>query len=161
MAGGLNVIHGTAIALDGLAALICGPSGSGKSDLALRCLMQGPNSLVKGDVRLVADDYAVVQVVNGTVILSAPETIRDQLEVRGHGIVTVPALDNAELALIVELVSADQVERLPDPRPRREIAGISLPLLQISGFEASAACKVLLELAQFGCANGKKDDLVL
>lgn len=161
MVGGPDVIHGTAIALDGRAALICGPSGSGKSDLALRCLMQGPNSLVKGDVRLVADDYAVVQVDNGTVVLSAPKTIRDQLEVRGHGIVTVPALDNAELVLIVELVPPDQVERLPDPKPRREIAGISLPVLRIAGFEASAACKVLLEIEQIGGTNGKRDDLVL
>lgn len=161
MAGGHDVIHGTAIALDGRAALICGPSGSGKSDLALRCLMQGPNPLVKGDVRLVTDDYAVIQAAEGAVILSAPETIRDQLEVRGHGIVTVPALDSAELVLIVELVSAEQVERLPDPRPQREIAGIALPVLRIAGFEASAACKVLLELAQIGCTNGKRDDLVL
>lgn len=145
-----EIIHGTAIALDDRAALICGPSGSGKSDLALRCLMQGSNPLVRGKVRLVADDYANVRVLGGTVFLRAPEAIRDKLEVRGYGIVPLAAIDEARLALIVELVGAHQIERLPDPVPHREIAGISVPVLRLAAFEASAACKLLLALGQFG-----------
>lgn len=150
MADALEVIHGTAIALDDRAALICGPSGSGKSDLALRCLMQGPNPLVIGKVRLVADDYANVRVQDGAVFLSAPEAIRDKLEVRGLGIVSLPAMEEARLALIVELVGAHQIERLPYPVPYREVAGFSVPVLRLAAFEASAACKLLLALGQFG-----------
>lgn len=143
-----NVIHGTSIAVNGRAALICGPSGSGKSDLALRCLMQGPSRLAGGQVDLVADDYTVVRVNDGAVFLSAPESIRNRLEVRGVGVVPIAAIETAQLVLVVDLTPADQIERLPDPFPRREIAGISLPVLRLAAFEASAASKLLLALEQ-------------
>lgn len=151
-----EVLHATAIAVGERAALICGPSGSGKSDLALRCLMMGDNQLIKGKVRLVSDDYTQVRAQDGTVFLSAPRTIRNKLEVRGYGIVTVPALEVARLVLVAELVGADQIERLPDPMPRREIAGVSVPVLRLAAFEASAACKLLLAIGQFGNVEGER-----
>lgn len=154
MADAPDVIHGTAIALDGRAALICGPSGSGKSDLALRCLMQGPSPLVRGQARLVADDYTHFRLQDGAVLLRAPEAIRGKLEVRGYGIIALNSVEEARLALIVDLVSAHQIERLPDPMPRREIAGISVPVLQLAAFEASAAFKLLLVLERFGNVEG-------
>lgn len=143
-----NVVHATSIALNGRAALICGPSGSGKSDLALRCLMQGGNHLVKDQAELVADDYTVLRVDKGEVFLSAPESIRDRLEVRGIGVVPVKAIEEARLVLVVELTQARHIERLPDPLPRREIAGVSFPVLRLAAFEASAAPKLLLMLEQ-------------
>lgn len=143
-----NVVHATSIALNGRGALICGPSGSGKSDLALRCLMQGANRLVGNQAELVADDYTLLRVDDGAVFLSAPESIRDQLEVRGIGIVAVKAADEARLVLVVELTEAKHIERLPDPFPRREIAGVSFPVLRLAPFEASAASKLLLMLEQ-------------
>ena len=150
MADAPDLIHATSIALNGRAALICGPSGSGKSDLALRCLMQGSSPLVRGQVRLVADDYTHFRRQDDAVFLRAPDSIRNKLEVRGYGIVSLDAIDEARLALIVELVGAHQVERLPDPLPLREIAGVPVPVLRLAAFEASAACKLLLALAQFG-----------
>jgi len=154
LSGAPDVIHGTAIALDGRAALICGPSGSGKSDLALRCLTQAPNPLIKGEVRLVADDYTAVAVKDGAVYLSAPKTIRDKLEVRGVGIVNIPAIDEARLVLIAELVGADQIERLPDPIPQRNIAGVTVPVLQLAAFEASTPSKLLLALSRLSKEKG-------
>lgn len=148
MPGAHNVVHATSISLNGRGALIYGPSGSGKSDLALRCLMQGSNRLAGNQAELVADDYTVLRVDKDRVFLSAPESIRDQLEVRGIGIVAVKAADEARLALVVELTEAHHIERLPDPLPRREIAGISFPVLRLAAFEASAAPKLLLMLEQ-------------
>src|SRR5689334_23520913 len=49
-------VHATAIALGGNAALIRGAPGSGKSDLALRCLAIAPTALVPCPASLVADD---------------------------------------------------------------------------------------------------------
>lgn len=151
-----DVIHATSIALNGRAALICGPSGSGKSDLALRCLMQGPSRISNNRADLIADDYTVVRVNDGEVFLSAPESIRDQMEVRGVGVVPFLAIQEARLALIVDLTGADQIERLPDPFPRREIAGLSFPVLRLAAFEASAASKLLLMLEQIDCLEGVK-----
>lgn len=149
MADAPDVIHATTIALNGRAALICGPSGSGKSDLALRCLMQGPSPLVRGQARLVSDDYTIFRRQDDAVFLRAPETIRDKLEVRGYGIVSLETVEEARLVLIVELVSAHQIERLPDPLPQREFAGVEVPVLRLAAFEASSACKLLLVLGQF------------
>lgn len=143
-----NVVHATSIALNGRGALIYGPSGSGKSDLALRCLMQGSNRLVGNQAELVADDYTVLRVDSGRVFLCAPESIRDRLEVRGIGVVPVKAVEEARLVLVVELTEAQHIERLPDPRPRKEIAGVSFPVLRLAAFEASAAPKLLLMLEQ-------------
>ena len=42
-------IHGTCVAVEGAGVLLCGPSGSGKSDLALR-LIDGGALLVAADL---------------------------------------------------------------------------------------------------------------
>jgi serine kinase of HPr protein (carbohydrate metabolism regulator) len=147
--------HGTAIALAGTAVLIRGPSGSGKSDLALRCLALAPTALTAVPAMLVADDYVTVTRTGDKLVAEAPATIRGKLEVRGLGIVTVPCLDRAELVLVADLVAPERIERLPDPAPEVDLAGVKLPLLHIVPFEASAPVKLLLALAErFRRSNG-------
>jgi serine kinase of HPr protein (carbohydrate metabolism regulator) len=147
--------HGTAIALAGTAVLIRGPSGSGKSDLALRCLALAPTALTAVPAMLVADDYVTVTRTGDKLVAEAPATIRGKLEVRGLGIVTVPCLDRAELVLVADLVAPERIERLPDPAPEVDLAGVKLPLLHIAPFEASAPVKLLLALAErFRRSNG-------
>jgi serine kinase of HPr protein (carbohydrate metabolism regulator) len=140
--------HGTAIAIGDSAALITGKSGAGKSDLALRCLATAPSQLIPAPVHLVADDRVLISAVNGRVRAKAPDSIAGKLEVRGLGIIDVPFLLSADIVLIVELVASGAVERLPDPPPRREVLGHSLPLLQLCPFEASAPLKLLLALTR-------------
>lgn len=148
MGDGPDTHHGTAIAVDGRAALIVGPSGAGKSDLALRCLSLATNTLIPAAAHLVADDRVLVSLDDGRLSVEAPETIRGKLEVRGVGILEVPYERTAELALIAELVAPGAVERLPDPTPTRELLGVSLPVLRLAPFEASAPVKLLLALAR-------------
>ena len=138
--------HGTAIAVDDRAALILGASGAGKSDLALRCLALGPSPLIPAPARLVADDRVILFPQEGRLRVAAPGTIRGRLEVRGMGILEVPFVEGAWLALVVELSAPEAVERLPDPAPRREVQGVSLPALRLAPFEASAPVKLLLAL---------------
>jgi HPr kinase/phosphorylase len=145
---GPDTHHGTAIAVDGCAALIVGPSGAGKSDLALRCLSLATNTLIPAAAHLVADDRVLISLDDGRLSVEAPETIRGKLEVRGVGILEVPYERTAELALIAELVAPGAVERLPDPTPTRELLGVSLPVLRLAPFEASAPVKLLLALAR-------------
>ena len=151
MAGSITTrrVHGTALALDGHAALLLGPSGAGKSDLALRAIhgtFRAGDRLMRPV--LVADDQALIEPCDGGLIVRAPAAIQGRIEVRGLGIVAVPAVAEARLTLAVELVPAERIERLPDPVPSYELLGIRLPLLRLAPFEASAPLKLVLALAQ-------------
>jgi HPr kinase/phosphorylase len=141
-------IHGTAIESGGRAALIRGPSGSGKSDLALRCISAAAPGLVAQTARLVADDYVyLVPAAGGYVDVVAPAATFGKLEVRGVGIVTVPATLRARLSLVVDLVAAGTpVERLPD-NDAVLLCGCPVAHMTIHSFESSAPLKVLLALA--------------
>jgi HPr kinase/phosphorylase len=145
----LVLVHGTCVALGRTAALLRGPSGCGKSDLALRFLYlarRGPAAL-EAPI-LVADDQ-VHLVLDGTRLLArAPPTIRSKLEVRGIGIIDVKSLQDADLALVVDLVGAGDVERLPDGDATARLMGVDVPLLRLCPWEASAPVKLALALAR-------------
>lgn len=147
--------HGTAVALGSAAALIVGPSGSGKSDLALRCLTLAPTELIPEPAVLVADDRVNIEAVGGRLRVNAPETILGKLEVRGLGIVEVPFRWAADLVLIAEIVPTGGVERLPDPPPSQDLLGIALPVVRLSPFEPSAPAKLLLALMQAAQSHGR------
>ena len=139
MTGSL-LIHATAVAIDGEAVLLRGPPGSGKSDLALR--------LIDGGACLIADDQAVLHRRDARILVRAPATIVGLIEVRGLGILRLDPLDEAPLALVVDLVTSVEVERLPEPR-QETILGVSIPLIALAPFEASAAAKLRLALRAF------------
>ncbi|MEA1071352.1 HPr kinase/phosphatase C-terminal domain-containing protein [Sphingomonas sp. LY29] len=135
-------LHATSVAIDGRAVLLSGPSGSGKSDLALRLLDRG--------FRLVSDDRTIVRKEGGMLVASAPDTIRGKLEVRGIGIVDVPPAEDTAVALVVELTGT--MERLPDDSRERTILGIAVPLVSIDATTASAPSKVAIALDRLGLA---------
>ncbi len=149
MAGASENLHGTAIALGSAGALIRGAPGSGKSDLALRCLALAPTGLIAGEALLIADDRVDVAREDGRIRMTAPATIRGRIEVRGVGIMTVPHALSATLALVADLVGPEEIERMPDPELKTAILGVELPLLRLAPFEASAPVKLLLALSQF------------
>ena len=146
MPDGAVTVHGTTIACAGRAALLRGPSGSGKSDLALRCIFLPPYA--EGPLSLVADDQTVVTRSGATLVASAPTGIVGLIEVRGIGIVTVPFVASANLHLIIDLVaSGEPIERLPERTETMEILGVAVPVLRLHAFEASAPAKVVLALS--------------
>ena len=135
-----EMVHASTVALDGRAVLISGPSGSGKSDLALRLLDRG--------FTLVSDDQTIVRRDGERLIASAPPTIAGKLEIRGIGIVEVEHVLDVPVALLVELTS--EIERLPDDSPTRLILGLAVPLVRIEAMAPSAAPKVALALDRIG-----------
>jgi serine kinase of HPr protein (carbohydrate metabolism regulator) len=135
-----ETLHASTVALDGRAVLIAGPSGSGKSDLALRLLDRG--------FALVSDDQTIVKRDGDRLIACAPPTIAGKLEVRGIGIVEIKQVDDVPLVLAVELTS--DIERLPDDSRERVVLGLPLPLITIDAMTASAPSKVALALDRFG-----------
>jgi HPr kinase/phosphorylase len=142
-------IHASCIELAGAGILLRGPSGSGKSDLALR--------LIDGGARLVADDRTDLVEEGGALIASSPAPIAGKLEVRGIGIMTLPSVARSRVGVAVDLVDASSVERLPLGL-RCSYLGVDLPLIAVAPFEASAPAK-LRALAQ-ALAVGRPVDSV-
>ncbi|MGH9693938.1 MAG: HPr kinase/phosphorylase, partial [Bryobacteraceae bacterium] len=151
LSGEAERVHATAIAVAGRGALIRGPSGSGKSDLALRCLGLGRSALLCDSVNLVADDQVMLwrdaRHKPPRLLASAPATLRGKLEVRGVGILEVAVVDNAEIVLVAELGSEGPIERFPEPWPKTRILGFDLPLMRLQPFESSAPHKLVAALA--------------
>lgn len=135
-----ETVHASTVATEGRAVLITGPSGSGKSDLALRLLDRG--------FTLVSDDQTLVKRDGPRLLASAPPNIAGKLEIRGIGIVEMEAVSDIPVALIVELTS--DIQRLPDDARERPILGVSLPLISIDAMTASAPSKVALALDRMG-----------
>ena len=135
-----ETLHASCVAKDGRAILISGRSGSGKSDLALRLIDRGAD--------LVSDDYTIVRRVGGKLVASAPENIRNKLEIRGLGILEFQTVTDASVCLMVEL--STEVERMPEMPGSIARAGVQVPSIRLSSLEASAPVKVEVALAQFG-----------
>jgi serine kinase of HPr protein (carbohydrate metabolism regulator) len=133
-------LHASCVAMEGRAVLISGPSGSGKSDLALRLLDRG--------FTLVSDDRTIVRKDGERLIASAPDTIKGKLEVRGVGIVDVQSAPDVPVALVVELTS--DIQRLPDDSRERLILGAGIPLISLDAMTPSAPSKVALALDRLG-----------
>lgn len=124
------------------AALIEGPSGVGKSDLALRTTAAG--------FHLVADDRTVVFASAGRLFGRAPDNLAGLIEVRGLGPVRQPALPMAQIVLVVRCLEAPEaVERLPPLRESR-LAGVAVPRLDLWPREPSAPAKLRLALEDLG-----------
>ena len=149
-------MHGSCAARDGHAVLLIGPPGAGKSDLVLRLLGRGFD--------LVADDQ--VDIAEGQV--SAPAALAGLLEVRGLGILRLPYVPSAHLALVVDLTL--RADRLPEPGLHAGLpgshaglpgshaglpgshAGLKVPLVHIDADAASAPDRVIMAL---DCALGR------
>ena len=143
-------VHATCVALRQgrawRALLLRGPSGAGKSDLALR--------LIEAGGRLVADDQTHLAKSGKGLVTTSPKPLAGLIEVRGIGIVRLSRaqlLARAPLALLIDLVRPDQVERMPEPA-REKILDVDLPVVALAPFEASTVMKLRLALARTAAA---------
>lgn len=114
------IVHATTVAVDGVGLLIRGPSGSGKSELALQMIALG--------ARLVSDDRTTLsRPDDGPPIADAPETIRGMIEARGLRVIEIGAAGPTPLGAVLDL-SELETRRMPEPR-FTPILGFSLPLV--------------------------------
>ena len=124
--------------------LIEGPSGSGKSDLALRALGEG--------FRLVADDRVVVWTSGGSLWGRAPDPLGGLLETRGVGVLPQGAIPFCRIHLVIHCeASPDAVERYPTGETL-DLAGHALPLRPLWPFDPAAAAKLRCSIEHLGAA---------
>ena len=114
-----TLLHATAVSLSGRALLILGPSGSGKSGLALELMALGAG--------LIADDRTEITLRDGHPVAACPGPIRGRIEARGVGLLAAEPAPPAPVALAVDL-GRTETERLPPPRAL-ELLGQQVPLL--------------------------------
>ncbi|HYX04584.1 MAG TPA: aldolase, partial [Reyranella sp.] len=122
------------------------PSGAGKSDLALR--------LIEAGARLVSDDQTELVRQGKAVVATAPTRIAGLIEARGVGIVKLSrdqVVARAAVALLADLTSSEDIERLPEPESE-SLLGVELPRLVLAPFEASAPAKLQLALRRIAVA---------
>lgn len=147
------VIHGSCVAVDGHGVLLLGQPGSGKSDLVLRLIDHhgsGTSGTLRA-IRLVADDQVVITRLGASLMASAPTALAGKLEVRGLGIVTVPAVAEVALDLVVRLTPAAEIERLPDLETSRfDILGETRTLILIDPEKPSAPARIRAALDHLG-----------
>jgi serine kinase of HPr protein (carbohydrate metabolism regulator) len=127
-------LHASCVALNGQGVLLAGPSGIGKSDLALR--------LIDAGGMLVADDQTELWREGDKLIASPPATLAGLIEAREIGLLKLPFLPHAPVALYIELVGLDEdLERLPVHDP---ILLLDRPVrrLRLYAFAGSAVAKI-------------------
>ena len=125
--------HGVMLDVYGEGVMITGDSGVGKSEAAIELIMRGH--------RLVADDAVELRRISDGIVGTAPEVIRDYIELRGIGVINVRQLFGvraiktfADLDLVVEFEPWDNnkfYDRLGIEDHFTEILDIQVPIVTI------------------------------
>ena len=126
--------HGVLVEVYGEGILLIGDSGIGKSEAAVELLKRGH--------RLIADDAVEIRKIStDSLVGTAPELIRNYIELRGIGIINVAKLYGMgavklenEINLVVNIVAwntQEAYDRLGLEEQYTEILGVKVPMYTI------------------------------
>jgi HPr kinase/phosphorylase len=115
----MATIHASAVGIKGQGLLILGPSGSGKSALALTLMAAGAG--------LVADDRVILRVEGDHLMAECPPALAGRIEARGIGILRAEPAGPVPITQVVDLGQAE-THRLP-PCRRITLLGLARPLV--------------------------------
>lgn len=108
------------VSLRGRGILILGPSGSGKSSLALALMDRG--------AELVGDDGVTLAQVGELVVATPPPNTQGLIEIRNVGLLEVPTA-RAPIAIVINL--SPDAERLPLGHGEMDLLGRKVPQVDL------------------------------
>ena len=127
-------VHASAVLVGSRAILIRGPSGSGKSRLALDLIRAGEAGHLRM-ARLVADDRVQLLASHGRILARPVPGLAGLIEARGVGIRRLAYEAVAVLGFVVDLAASD-AQRMPTVREREAvIEDVVLPRLAVAAGE--------------------------
>lgn len=130
----------TCVAIGGRAVLIEGPSGTGKSSLALRLIDRGGE--------LIGDDSVLLEARNGRLFAQPHPNTRGLMEVRNLGVLPFACRDETPVALFLSLDR--EAPRFVDSPGRITLLGVDLPHLRLWPDGDSLPLKTELALLHYG-----------
>ncbi|HSO47252.1 MAG TPA: HPr kinase/phosphorylase [Rhizobiaceae bacterium] len=133
--------HCCVVEIGGTGVMIEGPSGAGKTSLALGLVDAAARRGIPA--HFVADDQALVERRGDGVTASVAQTIAGLAEIRGHGIVSVAHKPSCAIALVARLVADEAVGRMPIDKTA-VIEGIELPLVEVPVRHEAQAVRIVL-----------------
>ena len=107
-----EAVHASCVVVGTAGVLIRGPSGTGKSALALALIERFRR--IGAYAVLVSDDRTILIEANGRMLASAPSSIEGLIELRGRGIRNHTHLPSTVVRLIIDLLPEREIERMPD-----------------------------------------------
>jgi HPr kinase/phosphorylase len=138
------LLHGTAVAIGNSGLLILGPSGSGKSHLALEMIALGAS--------LVSDDRVWLNKTGEALQLEAPEQIKGYIEAPGLGILASEPKTPVPLSYCLDL-SVENKMRLPFVSEEKKLG---LPVSILPGKPLAPHAAALIVLLKNGFASYDK-----
>jgi HPr kinase/phosphorylase len=90
-----DILHATGVVVEGKGVLLIGPSGSGKSRLALELIGLG--------AQLICDDRVRLSSQDGRLYAHAVDTIAGMIEARGFGVLNCPHIARHSVEAVIDL----------------------------------------------------------
>ncbi|MBN9595180.1 MAG: HPr kinase/phosphatase C-terminal domain-containing protein [Afipia sp.] len=129
-------VHATAVVSGDRGILIRGPSGSGKSRLALDLILAGRAGQIPPAL-LIGDDRVRLTVNGDDLIVAGVPELAGKIEIRGLGIRSIGFAQQAPVAVVVDLDSGD-AERLPAPQALKTmLCGLEIPRIPVGASYAA------------------------
>ena len=140
--------HATVVVLGDVGLLLEGPSGSGKSAVALRLVDQWRKA--GHHAAFCGDDQVFLSARSGRLMARGPANLAGLAEHRGLGLVDVPWQGPVVIDVVACLEPSERLQRLPDPR-HEERSGIRLRAIDLpAGDPERAATLCAAFIAQCG-----------
>lgn len=124
-------VHASAVQVGERAVLIRGPSGSGKSRLALALIAAGRTGMLPAST-LIGDDRIVLEAEGGRLIATPAQGLEGRIEVYGAGIRRAEFVMGIAVMAVVDLAAPDAARMPAEGAMQVTISGITLPRLPVA-----------------------------